>query len=169
MRFLLPLLLLSSFFIYGVSPDAKLETMLSHQSNSNSDDQDQELLIEENLHGGKILKLNNGTTWEVAPQDVHITEIWIFPFPLKLEKSNNPNYPYYLVNKRSKTKVLVRPLASMQKKKEGTSQPTTPSQPSPSKEIQQPPSSKQPEQLYVPQQSPNAQPAPPPQPIPLDR
>lgn len=102
------IVLLLSFSLYAESSEMKIEAVLSHQSTSYENVQ--EIFLEENLNGGRILKLNNGTTWEVAPQDLPITEIWIFPFPLKLEKSNNAAYPYYIVNLRSKTKVLVRPL-----------------------------------------------------------
>lgn len=106
MNTLLPILLLFSYCAGSEISEMKLKTFVSNQSTLNQD-----LLLEENLHGGRFLKLNNGTIWEVAPQDLQITEIWIFPFPLNLEKSNNPTYPYYLVNLRSKTKVLVRPLS----------------------------------------------------------
>lgn len=108
MKYILPILLLFSFC--GHAADLKLESVLSHLS-SDSTSNDSNLTLDENLHNGKVLKLSNGTLWEVAPQDVEITEIWIFPFPLKLGKSGNKAYPYYLQNLRSKTKVLVRPLS----------------------------------------------------------
>ena len=154
MKFLLPLLLLFSLSLYGSSSEMKLETMLSHLSSST--DSDRDLVIEENLHGGKILKLSNGTIWEVAPQDVKITEIWIFPFPLELKKSTNSAYPYYLINKNSKTKVLVRPLSGPEK--------TQTEQPSSSPSQQQPKQSPYP----APQRSPQQQSPPVPTPTPLD-
>lgn len=111
MKWILPLVFFFTFSLDAVPKSMKLDHMLSHLSDSD-DNQDKDLTLSENLHNGKILKLSNGTVWEVAPQDTNITEIWIFPFPLEVQKSTNKTYPYYIVNKRSKTKVLVRPLPS---------------------------------------------------------
>ena len=109
MKIFLSLLLFFSLQLYATPSTMKLENILSKAS-SPTDNNHQELTIEENRHGGKVLILSNKTMWEVAPQDVVITEIWIFPFPLEIQKSDNKTYPYYIVNKNSQTKILVRPL-----------------------------------------------------------
>jgi len=109
MKFILPLLIVFSLSLCAAPSSMKLETILSHLSDSD-DHNGQDLTIEENINSGRMLKLSNGTIWEIAPQDTSITEIWIFPFPLEIKKSQNSTYPYYIINKRSKTKVLARPL-----------------------------------------------------------
>ena len=169
MKYLLPILLL--FSLSGQAADLKLESVLSHLS-SNDSSEDSELTLDENLHNGKVLKLSNGTLWEVAPQDVQITEIWIFPFPLKLEKSKDKAYPYYLVNKRSKTKVLVRPLSVSEHQAMEATTPTQPNQQQQQQQqepLQQPPQQQQtPLPPAAPEGNPNQSVPPPPTPTPLD-
>ena len=75
-------------------------------------EQKQDLTIQENLHGGKLLVLSDNSRWEVAPQDLHISETWIIPVPLKIEKSNNPSYPYQITNLNSRSTILARSLPS---------------------------------------------------------
>ena len=158
MKYLLPLLLFFSF--YGHAADFKLELVLSQASSSEASTTDSDLTIVENLHNGKVLKLSNGTLWEVAPQDVEITEIWIFPFPLKLEKSGNKQYPFYLVNLHSKTKILVRHIGPTE-----VPQGQSPSQESP----EQPQEPEQPQAGKPPAPAkPNQQVAPPPPPTSLE-
>jgi hypothetical protein len=70
------------------------------------------LTLEENLHNGRMIKLSDGSLWEIAPQNLHISEVWILPIPIEVEKSDHHIYPYYLVNKTSQTRVLARPLSS---------------------------------------------------------
>ncbi|CCB89652.1 MAG: hypothetical protein KDK61_02380 [Simkania sp.] len=150
MKYLLPILLL--FSLCADAANFKLESLLTHlTSNDSSDNSD--LTLDENRYNGKILKLSDGTLWLVAPQDVQTTQIWIFPFPLKIEKSDHPAYPYYLVNLRSGTKVLVRPMRETEKEALDTPAPEKPSQQQtvPPKEV-----------------NPNQPVAPPPQPTPLD-
>ena len=150
MKYILALLLF--LMIGGHAADFKLELLLSQASSIDTSSDGSDLTIVENLHNGKVLKLNNGTLWEVAPQDVELTEIWIFPFPLKLEKSNNVHYPYYLVNLHSKTKILVRPLASAENPQ---------GQPSPQKQPDHPATEEKPASA-----KPNQSVAPPPPPPP---
>jgi len=70
-----------------------------------------ELTIEENLYAGEVLKLSDGTIWQVAPDDQTISQIWLFSFPVKVEPSGDASYPYTIENENSKTKLLVRPLS----------------------------------------------------------
>jgi hypothetical protein len=155
MKYLLPIFLL--FSLCGDAANFKLESVLSHlTSNDSSDDSD--LTLDENRYNGKILKLSDGTLWLVAPQDVQTTQIWIFPFPLKIEKSDNHAYPYYLVNLRSGTKVLVRPVHKTEKEALDTPTPEKPYQ-------QQTPT---PQTIPPKEVNPNQPVAPPPQPTPLD-
>ncbi len=67
-----------------------------------------ELTLAENYHGGRVLQLNDNTIWEVAPEDVHYTGLWITPFPILLGEGSNPRYPQTLTNLVSGTTVHVR-------------------------------------------------------------
>jgi|GEM_PF-6419238 len=107
------------------------------------------LLLEENLQGGRQLKLNDGTTWDVAPQDVKKVTDWVLPSPLTLRKSGRKDYPYYLVNNRSKVQVLVR--LSDVSDAQNTQVPQTPAQ-----QTDLPPAIPKPTQPPIPE---NAQPS----------
>ncbi len=88
------------------SSGLKIEEVIAYENVQ----QREEITVEENLHGGKILVLSNRTSWEIAPQDLSTSQTWILPVPLKVEKSNNPTYPYRIINTNSNTSVLARPL-----------------------------------------------------------
>lgn len=66
--------------------------------------------LESNLQQGKILKLADGSLWEVAPQDLLISQSWILSISLSVEASDNPSYPYFLINEASGSKVHARPI-----------------------------------------------------------
>lgn len=85
----------------------KIEDVIAHENVQ----QGQDITIEENLHGGKVLILSDGSSWEIAPQDLNISQLWILPVPLKIEKSNNSTYPYRIINMNSNSAILARPLA----------------------------------------------------------
>ena len=56
------------------------------------------LYLSQNLDNGKILKLTDDSEYMVAPEDIINSAYWITPFPLRIEKSNDPEYPVKLVN-----------------------------------------------------------------------
>lgn len=87
----------------------KIEDFIAHEM---PEQQQKTLTVEENLHGGKVLVLSDGTKWEVAPQDLNTSSSWILPVPMKVEKSNNKMYPYQIININSQSSVLARPLPS---------------------------------------------------------
>ena len=99
---------LAAIFPLLASQGLKIEEIIAHENIQKS----QEISIEENLHGGKVLVLSDGSTWEVAPQDLTISQSWILPVPLKIEKSNNTSYPYRIINTNSNSSVLARPISS---------------------------------------------------------
>jgi hypothetical protein len=87
----------------------KIEEVIAHEM---PQEQQESLTVEENLHGGKILILSDGTKWEIAPQDLSTSSSWILSVPMKVEKSNNKMYPYKIININSQSSVLARPLSS---------------------------------------------------------
>lgn len=72
--------------------------------------QEENLSVEENLYGGKILVLSDGSSWEVAPQDRYLSQNWLTPVFLEIEKSAHPYYPYRIINTESKSTVLAKPI-----------------------------------------------------------
>lgn len=66
------------------------------------------LTLSENLHGGKIIRLSDGSTWEVNPRDVSRAQVWLFPFPIRIEKNDSSTYPYRLVNANTNKYIRVR-------------------------------------------------------------
>ena len=71
----------------------------------------EELSVELNLHNGKVLMLNDGSIWEVAPQSLSISQSWIVPSPLNIEESNHAAYPYKITNTISNSFIFVRPIS----------------------------------------------------------
>jgi hypothetical protein len=65
-----------------------------------------------NIDNGQKLQLSDNSIWEVHPQDVDISAVWITPFPLKIEKSTNPTYPFLLKNTRTQMSVRARKSSS---------------------------------------------------------
>lgn len=104
-------ILIAAIFPLLASQGLKLEEIIAHeviQKESN-------LAVEENLHGGKVLILSDGSTWEVAPQDVKTAQTWILGPPLKIEKSTNKFYPYRFINTNSKSSILARRITANSK------------------------------------------------------
>jgi len=56
------------------------------------------LYLSQNLDNGKMLKLNDDSEYLIAPEDVSFSALWITPFPIQIEPSENPDYPLKLIN-----------------------------------------------------------------------
>ena len=92
-----------------------LESRLAHQNvpppPTNEDASQIELSLSENIQGGKILKLTDGSMWEVDPNDVSISRIWLLPFPVKIEEDHsNVEFPYKFINLTTGSSVNVKKL-----------------------------------------------------------
>ena len=88
------------------SSGLKLEEVIAHENMQMG----QDLTVDENLHSGKILVLSDGSSWEVAPQSLEYSANWIFPTPLKVEKSGDSAYPYKITSIQVNQTILVRPI-----------------------------------------------------------
>ncbi|MEM8727221.1 MAG: hypothetical protein AAGE99_00690 [Chlamydiota bacterium] len=102
------LIFLAAIFPLIAFQDRKVEALAAAGAIRN----EEEITIEENLHGGRVLVLSDGSTWEVAPQDLKTSRTWILAVPLKIEASRHPAYPHRLVNINSDTSILVRKIAT---------------------------------------------------------
>lgn len=100
-------ILATIFSLLASASGLKIEDVIAHEQTSPFEE---ELTVEENLHGGRVLVLSDGSTWEVNPQDLSISSAWILPSPLEVKKSSDGTYPYRIINTRSQSSVLVRPL-----------------------------------------------------------
>lgn len=67
-----------------------------------------QLSLSINIDNGQKLQLSDNSIWEVAPEDVPTASVWITPFPVKIVASNNPTYPFLLVNVDNGVSVKVR-------------------------------------------------------------
>lgn len=57
-----------------------------------------QLSLSINIDNGQKIELSDNSIWEVAPSDVPTAALWITPIPIKITQSNDPAYPYLLVN-----------------------------------------------------------------------
>lgn len=69
------------------------------------------LTMRENLQGGKLLKLSDGSIWQVDPNDLNISRIWLFPFDVEITQDPHSDaYPYKMKNLSTGTIINVRKL-----------------------------------------------------------
>ena len=71
-----------------------------------------QLSLSINIDNGQKLQLSDNSIWEVSPNDVPTAAIWITPFPIKISQSNDPDYPYLLVNTTTGQSVKARKVST---------------------------------------------------------
>lgn len=71
------------------------------------------LYLSLNIDGGKKLQLSDGRIFEVAPEDVQYTSLWITPFALLLKPSRDPDYPIMIVDRDSGTSVRAKEIPAI--------------------------------------------------------
>ena len=86
----------------------QLTSWLAQNMSAQKHQKTESVSLAENYHGGRVLQLTDQTIWEVAPQDVTYTALWITPFPIQIGTSSDPTYPNTLTNLTSGTTVRVR-------------------------------------------------------------
>jgi hypothetical protein len=69
---------------------------------------EKKLYLSVNLDGGRRLVLSDGTNYEINPQDVTTTAVWITPFPINVKPSGDINYPFTLTNGNTGVSVKAR-------------------------------------------------------------
>jgi hypothetical protein len=57
-----------------------------------------QLFLSININNGQKLQLSDESIWEIAPSDKQTAAVWITPFPVKIIPSDDPNYPFLIVN-----------------------------------------------------------------------
>lgn len=88
-----------------------------------------------NINNGQKILLSDNTLWEVSPDDISTSSIWITPFPVQVSPSGNPDYPSLLINVNTGARVKARQISNQPP-------PAEPAQPAPTPQVQPlPPSS----------------------------
>lgn len=67
------------------------------------------LHITVNMSGGKKLLLNDDSLWDIDPEDLEISRLWLSPFPMKITLGGSDLYPYLIINISSQKKVRAKP------------------------------------------------------------
>lgn len=111
-----------------------------------------EVMLSINIDAGRKLQLSDGTMWEVDPNDVVQSSVWITPFPMRIVPSDSTDYPFLLVNKTSGVSVKARKIVPGSQ-----TETTTPTQPAETQSIT--PSQPAPGQPAAPNQPATTQPA----------
>lgn len=70
-----------------------------------------QLYLSINIDNGRELQLSDNSIWEISPSDTQTSAVWITPFPVKIESSSNPNFPYRIINLNSGASVQARPVS----------------------------------------------------------
>ena len=65
--------------------------------------------IEENLKGGRLIRLSDGTLWQIHPADTPIAHGWITPVEILIIPSDDKNYPELLTNSLTHSVVRAKP------------------------------------------------------------
>jgi hypothetical protein len=64
--------------------------------------------ISENLKGGRILVLSDNSVWLIHPDDTLIASAWLGVVNVDIQRSNDPAYPYIIVNTATKNSVRAK-------------------------------------------------------------
>lgn len=79
--------------------------VLKTQENTQSPE---ELSLAENINNGQRLKLSDGSVYEIFPKDISRAAGWITPFPIEIDSSGDPNYPFKIINKNTGNSLKAR-------------------------------------------------------------
>lgn len=69
---------------------------------------DRVLYLTMNMKQGQELILNDESHWEIAPEDLRLTENWIGPVPIRICFGGDKEYPYFLHNLVTGHKIRAR-------------------------------------------------------------
>jgi hypothetical protein len=67
------------------------------------------LHLDINMKGGHRLLLNDSSVWDVDPEDIEISRLWLSPFPMEITKGGSSLYPYLIINIQSQEKIKAKP------------------------------------------------------------
>lgn len=67
-----------------------------------------DLYLSENFDNGKSIRLTDDSVFEVNPEDIQYSALWITPFPIQTVPSGNPNYPVKIINLNTGSSITAR-------------------------------------------------------------
>ena len=84
---------------------------IPHQAAPQGPSNNSNLSLSVNVQNGQQLILSDGTRWQVHPQDVKTSSIWITPAPIMVMTGTDPSYPYVLTNQTTNQSVRAKQIA----------------------------------------------------------
>lgn len=90
----------------------ELEGWINQKFNLKTESQEKELYLSENILSGSQLRLSDGSLYEVMPEDRSKASFWLTPFQVKVEPSNDPNYPLNITNTVSMVTVRAKKVST---------------------------------------------------------
>ena len=67
-----------------------------------------ELSLSINIDKGQKLQLSDNSLWEISPDDVSTSSVWLTPVPIKITPSGDLNYPCLIIDQNSGISVKAR-------------------------------------------------------------
>lgn len=86
-------------------------TQMPNQAPSQAPSTDSNLTLSVNVQNGQQIILSDGTRWQIQPQDVKTSAVWLTPVPILVMQGTDPNYPYVLTNQSSNQSVRAKQIA----------------------------------------------------------
>lgn len=102
------------------------------------------LFLSININNGQKIQLTDGTIWEINPQNYATSAAWLASIPIKIVPSDDPDFPYLLVNKNDGVSVKAKKAEMMPQAP--AFQPSEPTVPSPTQPAPRSPPSTPPPQ-----------------------
>lgn len=70
--------------------------------------------LQDNLNNGHLIRLTDGSLWEIRPSDTPITAGWITQVEIKVSSTGDSTYPFSLTNTLTGSSVWARKAESKQ-------------------------------------------------------
>ena len=96
-----------------------IETNYTAKTGTSKKEAPPKSLLEENLYSGSYIRLKDGSTWEIHPDDTPITQSWITPVDISFTPSTGPAYPYALTNTLTQSSVRAKRVDKIPSQNEG--------------------------------------------------
>lgn len=94
----IPVPVQKKYGIYNLNPDQKSQLAGWLQQVSKNAPSSAPSQLSLNIAGGQFIQLDDGTVWEINPNDQTVTQGWLSPVQIVVSRSQNQIYPYRLYN-----------------------------------------------------------------------
>jgi len=86
-------------------------TQMPNQAPSQAPSTNSDLTLSVNVQNGQQIILSDGTRWQIHPQDVKTSSVWLTPVPIMVMPGSDPSYPYVLTNQSTNQSVRAKQIA----------------------------------------------------------